>query len=83
MLLNDFKFIQILVQFFKLILFACSLILLYFSIYVNNYRDVANIQNTIPNWIPIILILISAVVMLISIFGYFVIQKESKYLILI
>lgn len=80
LLMKDYRFIQILIQFFTLILFTLGAILLYLSIYLNTYREIANMQKTMPLWIPFSLIIISIIIIIISIFGYFSIQNESKRL---
>jgi len=78
-ILDPYRFIQTLVQFFCLIFFIFGALILYIAIYLNRYKDiVSNESGTIPGWVPVVLFGFSIISIIIAIGGYWSIQKESS-----
>lgn len=77
-ILNSYRFTQTLVQFFCLIFFIIGSILLYISIYADRYKEISSANKSMPDWVPITLLVSAALTIIIAIGGYWAIQFESK-----
>ena len=80
-ILQSYRFIQTVVQFFCLLFFIIGALLLYISIYVDKYRDIVNMQASMPNWVPITLLISGIFTILIALGGYAALQQENSFYI--
>jgi len=76
--LDFYNFVKTLVQFFCLIFFLISSIIIYISIYVMRYKDIANVNGSMPVWVPNAILMTGILSLIIAVGGYWAIQQENK-----
>lgn len=78
---SSFRFTQTIVQFFCLVFFSIGAVLLYIALYADIYKDIANVKNSMPVWVPLTLMVCAVIAIIFAIFGYISIQAEAKFFI--
>ncbi len=78
LILKSYRFIQTSVQFFCLIFFIIGALLLYCAIYADRYREITIANNSMPEWVPIALLVAAVITIIIAVGGYWAIQFESQ-----
>lgn len=72
---------QTVVEFVCLLFLILGFVFLYLSVYTTKYQYVANVDQAMPGWVPIALLITAIFGILTAIFGYISAQQENpKYL---
>lgn len=79
--LETYRFVQTLAMFFSFVFFTIGCCLVYLALFADLFKDVANIQNTIPPWIPLAVLIAGGITLAFGLFGYISILVASKSLI--